>query len=316
VARAAHRAQPLRHAVAVLTYHRVADAGEDDDLEPQLRSADPAGFRTQMEMLAREFRVLSLDEFLTVARTGDVPPRAVVITFDDAYASVAEHAWPVCRALGLPITVFVPTAYPEGGEFWWDRLYRALRLAAPQVLDTGAGPVALDGSQESARAATRLLAPWVKSLPHDRALAAVAAVVESAGGVPPRKSVADWTALRALHDEGVTLAPHGHVHAIWPVAGDALLREELEAPRAALRNQVGECPPVLAYPAGFVTPAVRDRVAVAGYEIGMTSEHGLNATRGTDWLMTRRVEISRAVDAPMLRALLHPIGNRLAARLL
>ncbi len=43
------------------------------------------------------------------------PParRTLAITFDDAYASVKEHAAPVLARLGVPATVFVATAFPS-----------------------------------------------------------------------------------------------------------------------------------------------------------------------------------------------------------
>jgi peptidoglycan/xylan/chitin deacetylase (PgdA/CDA1 family) len=36
-------------------------------------------------------------------------PRTVAVTFDDAYRSVIELAFPILKQLGLPGTVFVPT---------------------------------------------------------------------------------------------------------------------------------------------------------------------------------------------------------------
>ena len=42
---------------------------------------------------------------------GRTAGRALVVTFDDAYRSVLEHAAPVLERLGLVGTVFVPTAY-------------------------------------------------------------------------------------------------------------------------------------------------------------------------------------------------------------
>ncbi len=42
---------------------------------------------------------------------GERVSRPVVITFDDGYRSVLEHAWPVLRDAGLPATLFVVTGH-------------------------------------------------------------------------------------------------------------------------------------------------------------------------------------------------------------
>jgi peptidoglycan/xylan/chitin deacetylase (PgdA/CDA1 family) len=46
------------------------------------------------------------------ALTAPPPGRTLVVTFDDAHASVLEHALPVMERLGLPGTMFVPTDHP------------------------------------------------------------------------------------------------------------------------------------------------------------------------------------------------------------
>ena len=66
------------------------------------------------------------------ARGGAPLPRgAVLVTFDDAYEDFGDEAWPVLRRHGVPVTLFVPTAFPDSGRrFWWDRLFaRAARRA-------------------------------------------------------------------------------------------------------------------------------------------------------------------------------------------
>ena len=53
------------------------------------------------------------------------------MTFDDAYCDFADHAWPVFRRLGVPVTLFVATEYPDHPDraYWWDRLHAGLSVA-------------------------------------------------------------------------------------------------------------------------------------------------------------------------------------------
>ncbi len=46
---------------------------------------------------------------------GDVPRKAVAVTFDDAYRSVGTLAKPILDGLGWPATVFVPSDWPSRG---------------------------------------------------------------------------------------------------------------------------------------------------------------------------------------------------------
>ena len=57
-----------------------------------------AVFEAHMRKLARDYEVVSLDAVLS----GKLPPRALLITFDDGYRSFVESALPVLRRLGLP----------------------------------------------------------------------------------------------------------------------------------------------------------------------------------------------------------------------
>src|SRR5207244_1429016 len=92
----------------VLTYHRV------DQLQP---------FACQMEYLAARYHVVSVARVLTAFDGGSpLPPRAVLLSFDDAYRSFAVQAWPILRRHGFSAALFVPTAYPgsDAPRFWWD----------------------------------------------------------------------------------------------------------------------------------------------------------------------------------------------------
>src|SRR5262249_27677748 len=66
--------------------------------------------RLQMAFVQRAYRVVSLDELVhALERGAQLPPRALVITFDDGYADNYRLGLPVLRALGLPATIYVAT---------------------------------------------------------------------------------------------------------------------------------------------------------------------------------------------------------------
>jgi peptidoglycan/xylan/chitin deacetylase (PgdA/CDA1 family) len=105
----ADRVRGPRRGVVVLIYHRVgAGSGLQVDLPVDL-------FAAQMEVLAAEGRVVTLDEGLAALDAPGAPPGPdpVVITFDDGTADFAEHAMPVLERHRVPATLYVATSFVE-----------------------------------------------------------------------------------------------------------------------------------------------------------------------------------------------------------
>ena len=107
----------------VLGYHAVSE-----DWPAEL-SVTPEALRRQLDLLVRRgYRGATF----TDAVTGPGAGRTLVVTFDDAYRSVIERAWPILADLGLPGTVFTvtewagaraPMAWP-GIERWLEGPHR------------------------------------------------------------------------------------------------------------------------------------------------------------------------------------------------
>ena len=116
----------------VLCYHRVGGP-----LELGVTRVARAVFARQMTALARAgWQTLTLQEFArridTVGARHAVPlhegePRELLLTFDDGYASLAEHAYPVLADLGFTATTFLITDY-VGRRNTWDARYTWQRL--------------------------------------------------------------------------------------------------------------------------------------------------------------------------------------------
>src|SRR5262245_7394361 len=88
----------------VLTYHKVST-----DDHPFFEPIHPTLFEQQMRFLKECYRVFPLTELVERGQRGDLPDRAVAITFDDGYRDNYDFAFPVLKRYGLPATVFVAT---------------------------------------------------------------------------------------------------------------------------------------------------------------------------------------------------------------
>jgi peptidoglycan/xylan/chitin deacetylase (PgdA/CDA1 family) len=88
--------------ILVLCYHAVSDRWPAD------LAVTPEQLENQLRYLVRRgYRGATFTEALTRPAKG----RVLVVTFDDAFRSVLELAFPVLCRLGLSGTVFVPTAF-------------------------------------------------------------------------------------------------------------------------------------------------------------------------------------------------------------
>lgn len=87
--------------IPVLTYHSIDDSGSPVSIAP-------AAFRRQMHALASAgWRTIAMDAFVRGHRDRQWPARTFVLTFDDGYRNLVEHALPAASEHGFHGTVFV-----------------------------------------------------------------------------------------------------------------------------------------------------------------------------------------------------------------
>jgi len=106
--------------VAILMYHSVQPNPAEyiDSLGGIIHSESV--FRQQMEMLARDYHPISLDELTNKIRAGDpLSRRSVVITFDDGYTDNCEFAMPILNVLGIPAAFYATVDCIENRKLPW-----------------------------------------------------------------------------------------------------------------------------------------------------------------------------------------------------
>ncbi len=157
----------------VLLYHHVATD------TPASTSISPADFRSHLEYLRdNDFNVIGLDAMIPALRGGgELPERAVAITFDDGYQSIYDTAFPMLQSFGFPFTLFLSTGPIDRrlrGYMSWSEIEE---LAAAGVLVANhmvEHPHMLD------RADTESEAEWIERL-RAELLAAEQTILERTG---------------------------------------------------------------------------------------------------------------------------------------
>jgi peptidoglycan/xylan/chitin deacetylase (PgdA/CDA1 family) len=96
----------------IITYHSIGKGDTPLHISTTL-------FAKQMEWLKAHANVVLLGAVVKALAAGvGFPERAAVLTFDDGFLDFAENAAPVLRRLGLPATVFLPTAFCGLANDW------------------------------------------------------------------------------------------------------------------------------------------------------------------------------------------------------
>ncbi|MEW6379747.1 MAG: polysaccharide deacetylase family protein [bacterium] len=114
----------------ILMYHRIGN----QEAEGGHRNSQDGGisrwnFEKQMQFLSEHMTPVSLP-FLVKSLNARllIPPRSVVVTFDDGYADNYLNAYPILKKYRIPATIFLATGYiSTGRRFWWDQLRAMIR---------------------------------------------------------------------------------------------------------------------------------------------------------------------------------------------
>jgi peptidoglycan/xylan/chitin deacetylase (PgdA/CDA1 family) len=265
-----------------------------------------------MRYLAGHFKVVSLNEVLETLKGGKrLPDRAVLITFDDAYCDFTDYAWPILKRHKLPVTMFVPTAYPDRPDrsLWWDRLHRAFSVPGDELRSTPIGDLSLR-TEEERRQSLRSLRNQLKTMPHKEAMAAVDEICDGLDAGPAnRESILGWEELRRLASDGLILGAHTRTHPLLTQIPVEEARQEITGSCRDLETQIGDVLPIFCYPDGAYDEAAIGILKEEKCALAFTTVHGQNDLNVADPLRLQRTNITKRITLPLFRLHLSPVGG-------
>ena len=291
----------------VLTYHSIDEPARCPWLDPGLISASPKEFDQQMAYLTSHYQVITTSNLLAYVKSpknNDLPPRAVLVTFDDGYCDFEEYAWPVLMRHGIPAVLFVPTAYPDHPEqiFWWDSLYQAIQNTnRTGDLNTPIGTFSLSNVPSRNKAYQQFKA-YIKSLNHSEALAIVKEFCIELDVQPVANSVMSWASLRKMSRAGLTLGAHTRTHPLINRISLQEARDEVVGSLHDLKREIGDALPIFAYPSGEFSDEVVRMLELEGFVLAFSTKRGINDIARMNPLRLQRINVGRKTTLPILRS--------------
>ena len=116
--------------VPILMYHHIAENPPGADAVRRDLSVSPAAFAQQMDALRREgYQTISLGDLMdALAGARSLPPKPIILTFDDGYDDNYRFAFPILRERGFTGTFFIITDVVGHGEYMtWDQIIEMSR---------------------------------------------------------------------------------------------------------------------------------------------------------------------------------------------
>ena len=272
--------------LSVLIFHRVLPA--PDPLFPG--EVDAARFDDICGWVARWFNLLPLDGAVQRLRAGELPARALAITFDDGYEDNHSQALPILQRHGLSATFFIATGFLDGGRMWNDTVIEAVRSTRQDALDLdglAAGDLGRHavGDIASRRALIGRLLAQLKYLDPAVRQQTVDAVAQRAQARLPADLMMSSAQVQQLHRAGMQVGAHTVNHPILARLSDADARAEIQHSKATLESLLDARVGLFAYPNGKpgadYGPAAVDLARQAGFDAAVSTTWG-SAHTGSD----------------------------------
>jgi peptidoglycan/xylan/chitin deacetylase (PgdA/CDA1 family) len=266
--------------VQILVYHRV-----NDDRDPFFPGTPVKVFRQQMEYLAANYNVTSLEDAVDGMVRKDVPDNVVVITFDDGYRDNYINAFPILKDLSLPATIFLATdSIGSGRALWHDRVFSAFRRTSVAFLEgfgTSSSKYRLATIDEKLFAQQEVL-NFLRSRDDGEREFWIDFLIDKLEVTDCCEApglMLSWEEANIMHNSGVSFGSHTVTHPILSKLPYQRAREEIERSKDMIEARLHVPVKTFAYPNGRThdfNECTKRLLKQAGYICALTTNFGAN----------------------------------------
>jgi peptidoglycan/xylan/chitin deacetylase (PgdA/CDA1 family) len=275
--------------VAVLCYHGVR---KRDEATPfSTLHVTSATFERHCRLIAGSCQPISLADFRD-ARNGRraLPPRPVLVAFDDGYRGVVDYALPLLERYGIPAVLFACVRpVVERRHFWFDALGRR------------------DGEAAVLKA---------RSLPFEQWRTLVDSIDTAADIAELHRPLTTGELRHLAGSPLIEIGGHTMTHPTLALAPVDEQRREIAGCRLALEDVLGKPVAAFAYPYGSVpgdyTSETVDVVRDAGFDVAFTTDGSFATAHCDAFQIPRFMMLDTVSDVELAHRLVHSWQGRVS----
>lgn len=280
----------------ILMYHRIIDPGSVPyPLQPGMY-VTPENFAMQMHYLAKEARVIGIDQLTEeLARGDEIPAKTVVITFDDGWADNYEHAFPILKELQLPASIYLATSFiGTNKSYWTDSIAQALQALSegekfratvcarlresesiPEEASSQCCTIIESNEKEFLSDEYDELVEYLKTLDYEERMRTVNSILTLAKeftSSPQQRSFLTWEEVAKMAQHGITFGSHTHHHQPLIELSDARVKDELANSLLEFKEHNVSPTSVFCYPRGAYSQATQAALKEKDISYALTVE--------------------------------------------
>ena len=311
-----------RERLLILCYHGVSLV--DEHLWRPRLYIPPEALQRRFEILKQGgYSILGLGEGLQSLQSGQLPPRSVVLTFDDGGYDFYKNVYPLLKQFGFPATVYQTTYYSDYQAPIFNLVCSyILWQRRGQVLDKGR-ELGLDQPMDlrTEMSRHRIVRVFVErseaeNLTGQQKNSIARQLAESLG--------VDFDAIRAKrllhimkHEEVAELVANGidvqlHTHRHRTPEDEALFRREIQDNRRSLPDGA-KAAQHFCYPSGVYRQQFIPWLQAENVISGTTCDVALASRKSNPWLLPRFVDTAKRTDVEF-ESWVSGVGDLLAFR--
>ena len=307
----------------ILCYH--GTSLEDEHLWRPRLYIQPQKLEQRLESLRKgQFSVLPLEEALERLHAGNLPPRSVVLTFDDGPYDFFRQAYPLLKRYGFPATVYQTTYYTSVER-------PVFNLICSYMLWTRRGHVIANGDNLGLQKPLDLRTPSSRSavvqslvqiserenrtaLEKDEMAAQLAQVLKidyNALRVKRILQLMNERELQEISRNGIDVQLHTHRHRT--PEDEALFRKEIQENRLTIHKATANEPVHFCYPSGVYRAAFLPWLRAENVVSATTCDSGLATRQSENLLLPRFIDHQDRTQLEF-ESWISGVGDRLAWR--